>query len=206
MKLNIRTTDKSEYFPTENLTRETFWNLFQPGCTEHLILHQLRKSRSYIEALDLVALHEDEIVGHIISTKARIVDNKNNEYEVLSVGPFSVIPSLQNNGIGTELLNYSITRAKEMGYRGMILFGNPEYYHRFGFRNAKEYDITTKDGQHFDAFMALELSKNSLENVEGRFFKDEAFQVNEEILNEFEKQFPNKEKGKSKIDLSQQVE
>jgi len=178
-------------------------NLFKPGCDEHLILHQLRKSGSYIEELDLIAIYEGEIIAHIISTKARVIDNQNKEHEVLCVGPFFVSPSCQNKGIGTKLLDYSISEAKKMGFKGMILFGNPDYYHRFGFRNAKEYAITTKDNQNFEPFMALELYENGLDNVKGRFFEDEAFTTKEDELNEYEKKFPEKEKSKPKVDINQ---
>ena len=90
-----------------------------------------------------------------------------------------------------------------MGFNGMILFGNPDYYHRFGFRNAKEYEITTKDNQNLEPFMALELYENGLDNVKGRFFEDEAFTIKEDELNEYEKKFPEKEKSKPKIDINQ---
>jgi predicted N-acetyltransferase YhbS len=202
MKIHIQRTIKTYFLITENITRETFWNLYKPGCNEHLILHQLRESSSYIEELDLVAMYEGEIIGHVISTKARIVDKQSNEYEVLCVGPFSVSPSFQNKGIGKKLLNYSISEAKRMGFRGMILFGNPDYYHRFGFLNAKEYEITTKDNQNFEPFMALELQENGLANVKGRFFEDETFTIKEEELNKYEKKFPAKEKGKPKFDIN----
>ena len=76
----------------------------------------------------------------------------------------------------------------------MILFGNPEYYHRFGFVNAEKYRITTKDNQNFEQFMALEIQEKGLTNVNGKFFEDESFSIDEAELNEFEKQFPIKEK------------
>jgi predicted N-acetyltransferase YhbS len=201
MELIIRKTNRNEFHQTENLTRETFWNLFNPGCNEHLVLHNLRKSNNYIERLDIVAIKNNEIIGHIISTKAKVVDSRNKEREVLCVGPISVLPSLQNNGIGTNLLNYLISEAKKMGFKGMILFGDPDYYHRFNFINAKNYEITTKDNQKFEPFMALELSENGLDNVKGRFFEDESFTIKENELIEFEKKFPVKKKGKAKINI-----
>jgi predicted N-acetyltransferase YhbS len=100
-------------------------------------------------------------------------------------------------------LNYSISEARKMGFKGMILFGNPGYYHRFGFKNAKEYEIKTKELQNFEPFMALELQDHGLDNVKGIFFEDEAFEIKEERLMEFEKKFPVKEKGKPRIDLNQ---
>lgn len=203
MELIIEKVAKNQFYQTENLTRETFWNLYNPGCAEHLILHQLRKSKSYIKDLDLIVIYNGEIIGHIISTKARVIDQQYKEHEVLCAGPFSVLPTLQNKGIGTKLMKYSISKAKKLGFKGMILFGNPDYYHRFGFKNAREYEVTTKDDQNFEPFMALELKTNGLANVKGRFFEDEAFSVDEEKLNEFEKQFPAKEKGNPKINITQ---
>jgi len=123
-----------------------------------------------VSRLDLIAIFEKEIVGHIISTRAKVRDSQNNEHEVLCVGPFAVLPKFQTKGIGSKLLNESIIVAQELDYIGMILFGNPDYYHRFGFRNAKEYGMTTKDDQNFEPFMALEFQDNGLCGVKGRFF------------------------------------
>lgn len=194
MEISIHRTAKKDFCQTENLTRETFWNIYIPGCNEHLVLHNLRNSKSYVFELDLVAVFENEIIGHIISTKAKIVDSQNNEHEVLCVGPLSVLPKFQKKGIGSKLMNESIRVAKKSGHRGMILFGNPDYYHRFGFRNAQEYGITTKEGENFEPFMALELQLNGFHNVKGRFFEDDVFVTQPNELIEFEKQFPFKEK------------
>jgi predicted N-acetyltransferase YhbS len=203
MDIIIRETDKSEFYQTENLTREAFWNLFKPGCDEHLVLHQLRKSKSYIEELDLVALAEGKITGHIISTKAKVIDLQGNVHEVLCAGPFAVWPHLQHTGIGSKLMAHAIDVAKQLGYQGMILFGDPNYYHRFGFVNAQKYGITTKEDQNFEPFMALELQKNGFTTVKGKFYEDEAFTTSEDELTAFEKNFPFKEKGNARIDISQ---
>jgi predicted N-acetyltransferase YhbS len=202
VELIIRNTDRSNFYQTEIITREAFWNLYKPGCDEHLVLHQIRKCSSYIENLDIIAISEGEITGHIISTKARVIDKQDIEHEVLCVGPVAVLPHFQNKGIGTKLIKFSISEAKKMGFKGMILFGNPGYYHRFGFINAKEFGITTKDGQNFEPFMALEIKEKGLTDVKGKFFEDDAFTTREDELIEFEKKFPVKEKGKAKIDIS----
>lgn len=194
MVILIRRTTEKEFHQTENLTREAFWNVYKPGCDEHLILHNLRNSKSYISELDLVAVFENKIIGHIISTQAKVVDSLNNEHEILCVGPLSVLPEFQKRGIGSKLMNHSISAAKESGFQGMILFGNPDYYHRFGFKNAQEYNITTKDYRNFEPFMALELQSNALADVKGRFFEDNVFETDSGDLIEFEKKFPYKEK------------
>ena len=194
MEILIEITAEKDFFQTENLTREAFWNVYRPGCAEHLILHNLRKTKSCIPELDLVAVSGGKIIGHIISTKARVVGEAGIEHEVLCVGPLSVLPELQKKGIGAKLMKSSIAIARRLGYSGMILFGNPDYYHRFGFRNAKEFGITTKDGQNFEPFMAIELNANALVHVQGRFFEDDAFEFDPETLTAFEKLFPYKEK------------
>ena len=201
MDITIQRTIEKDYFRTEYITRESFWNLYRPGCVEHLILHNMRNSNSYISRLDLIAVSKNEIIGHIISTKAKVIDSQNIEREILCVGPFAVLSIFQKKGIGSKLLNQSIVIAKELGYIGMILFGNPEYYHRFGFRNAKEYDITTKDCQNFEPFMALEFQNNGLADVKGRFIEDNVFETNADDLNEFDKKFPYKEKLKTDTQL-----
>jgi predicted N-acetyltransferase YhbS len=202
MEILIQLTKPNDFLITENITRETFWNLFKPGCDEHLVLHNLRKSNCYISDLDMIAVSNDRIIGHIITTKANVVDTQNNEHQVLCVGPISVLPEFQKNGAGAKLLNESIAVAKELGYSGMILFGHPDYYHRFGFVNAQKYRITTKEGMNFEPFMALELQQNAFVTVSGKFYEDKAFETNEEELNEFENLFPKKEKGKPKIDIN----
>jgi predicted N-acetyltransferase YhbS len=194
MDLIIRKTSEKEFFLTENLTREAFWNIYKPGCDEHFVLHNIRKSSCYISELDLVALFENKIIGHVISTKARVVDRLDHEIEILCLGPLSVLPEIQKNGVGAALMKESILTAKDLGYPGIILFGNPDYYHRFGFRNAEEYGITTKDGQNFEPFMALELKNNGLANVRGKFFEDSVFESQPDALDEYEKKFPYKEK------------
>lgn len=110
------------------------------------------------------------------------------------MGPICVIPSYQRKGIGSMLMNYSIEKARQLGYKAVIIYGNPKYYHRFGFKDAGEYGIKTSAGDNFDVFMALELVHGGLNGILGRFYEDEVFQVDKEELEVFEKQFPYKEK------------
>lgn len=203
MNLKIQQATRQDFTATEHLTREAFWNLYKPGCEEHLVLHKLRKSNAYIPELDLIALQDNIIVGQAISTRARVIGDSNQEKEILCLGPICTAPELQNRGIGSMLMNRSIATAWELGYPGIVLFGNPDYYHRFGFKNAQEYGINTKDGQNFEPFMVLELQQKGLRSVKGRFFEDKAFTIDEEELVEFEKQFPYKEKLKTDSQLNE---
>ena len=142
----------------------------------------------------MVAVVENKITGQIITTKAKIVDEQGNEHEILCVGPLFVLPDFQNKGIGSMLLKHSIQEAKGLGFSGMILLGNPDYYHSFGFINAQEYGISNKEDNNFESFMAIELQNNGLDAINERFFEDNAFDIKPDELVEFEKNFSYKEK------------
>lgn len=195
MEIIIRLETPKDYKEVEILTREAFWDVYMPGCDEHLILHKLREVPAFIRELDFVACDEDRIVGNIVYSKAKIINNQNQEFIVLSMGPISVLPSLQRKGIGSLLIKHSINRARELGYKAVIIFGNHDYYHRFGFENAQKYGIATSKGENFNEFMALELYENSLKDIQGKFYADDVFQVNNRELEEFEQGFPYKEKN-----------
>lgn len=96
MEIILKKTGEDDFFTTENLTRKAFWNLFKPGCDEHLLLHRLRKSKSYVNSLDLIAVYNNRITGHIIATKARVSDDAKNEPEVLCAGKQYIEPIVCN--------------------------------------------------------------------------------------------------------------
>lgn len=201
MNISIRLENENDFRNVENMTREAFWNVYKPGCDEHLMIHQIRKSNAFIKELDFIACDVEEIVGSVIYTKAKIVNENNEAAEVLCMGPLGVLPSYQGKGVGTMLMEHSIKAAKVLGYNAVIIFGNPKYYHRFGFENAKKYNIQTSWGDNFEDFMALELYEGSLKGVSGKFYEDSAFEINKEELEIFEKQFPCKEKQIDDIQL-----
>ncbi|MBB6402223.1 putative N-acetyltransferase YhbS [Methanococcus maripaludis] len=194
MDITIRLEDKSDFKTVENITREAFWDVYRPGCEEHLVLHKLRKTDVFIKELDFVALEGETIVGNIIYSIADVINKNDEKFKILCMGPISVLPNYQGKGIGTLLMNHSIKVARKLKYLGIIIFGNPNYYHRFGFKNAKNYDIQTSEGENFEEFMALELNEGSLDNISGKFYVNPVFIVTEEELKIFEKEFPYKEK------------
>jgi len=189
----LRPEEEKDFHLVENLTREAFWNIYKPGCDEHLLIHNIRKRNEFIRNLDYVAVFNDEIIGNIVYAKAKII-GINKEYDVITFGPVSVLPIYQKKGIGKKLIEHTITKAKKMGFNAIMIYGNPKYYERFGFKNSKEYKITDMEGNYNDALMALELFPNSLENINGKFFEGEAYKVDKKELEIFEKDFPYKEK------------
>jgi len=193
MDVVLRPEEEKDFNSVENLTREAFWNVYKPGCDEHLLIHNIRNKKEFVKDLDYVAVFNDEIVGNIVYAKAKVI-GINKEYDVLTFGPVSVLPICQKNGIGKQLIEYTIEKSKEMGFNAIIIYGNPKYYERFGFRNSREYKITNMEGNYIDALMALELYPGSLKNINGKFFEGEAYKIDKKELEIFEKNFPHKEK------------
>jgi putative acetyltransferase len=189
----LRLEEEKDYNSVENLTREAFWNVYKPGCDEHLLVHNIRTAKEFIKELDYVAVSNDEIIGNIIYAKAKII-GINTEYDVITFGPVSVLPKFQKLGIGKKLIEHTIIKSKEMGFNAILIYGNPKFYERFGFKNSKEYKITDKEGNYHDALMALELYPKSLESINGNFFEGEAYKVDKNELEIFDKNFPEKEK------------
>jgi predicted N-acetyltransferase YhbS len=179
MNLTFKVEEKSDNKTVEILTREAFYNdkdLAEKGygCSEHYMVHLLR-FRDGIKELSIVALLDNEIVGHIIFSKSHIFTDDKRTINTITFGPVSVAKKHQNQGVGKALIDYSIETAKNLGYGAIIIFGHPNYYPRFGFVPASTFNISTKEGKNFDAFMALELKPGYLNNVSGNFFESSVF-------------------------------
>ena len=71
--MHIRLEQPKDYREVENLTREAFWNVYRPGCTEHYVLNQYRTSPDFIPELDFVMETEGRIMGHIMFSKAELI-------------------------------------------------------------------------------------------------------------------------------------
>jgi predicted N-acetyltransferase YhbS len=194
IEIFIRLEEENDYDTVENLTREAFWNVYRPGCDEHLLIHNMRNSDKFIRELDCVAVYnEAELAGNIVYAKAKVL-GANQEYDVITFGPVSVLPKYQGKGIGKKLIRHTVKISGEMGFNAIIIYGNPKYYEKFGFTNSQKYKITDMEGNYNDALMALELYPNALENVTGKFFEGDIYKIDKNELEMFEKKFPYKEK------------
>lgn len=193
----FRSETEKDYSAVEFLIREAFWNKYQPGCEEHYLLHILRGSESVIPALCDVCEADGEIVGHILYTHASIVCDTGETFPVITFGPISVRPDMQGKGIGAQLIRRTMARASEMGFAGVVITGNPAYYHRFGFRPASDFGILYEDGSSFPELMAAELHEGSLRAISGRIrFAPEYSSIKEEDVLAFDAQFPKRERMK----------
>lgn len=194
MGFTIRKTTPADFFETELLTREAFWDIFKPGCDEHLALHQLRESGDYLPELDYLAELDGRIVGHILYSKSRLIGEDGTQTPMVSFGPLSVLPEHQGMGIGGALIEHTRALARQQGYRGIFIYGHETYYPRFGFQNAQAFGVTTPDGKNFDAFMGLPLWEGSLDGLSGKLYESAAFACDSATLEAFEMGFPAKEK------------
>ncbi len=196
-RIIIREEKESDWYETEYVTKKAFWNLHVPGCNEHYLVHILRSSDDYIPELSRVAELDGKVVGTIMYTKAYVLDG-DKRTDVITFGPLCIDPEYQKKGIGGELLENTMQLAREKGYRAIIIFGEPEYYPRHGFKPCDCFNITTKDGKNFDAFMGIELVPGGLDGVKGKFYESKAFDDcnNEEAAEEYDKKFPYMEKLK----------
>lgn len=166
--INLRLEEPKDYKEVENLTREAFWNVYIPGCDEHYIIHIMRKSDAFIKELDIVAELGDKIVGNIVYSKAKILcDDKTSYNDVICFGPISVLPEFQNRGVGGRLIEHSKEVARKLGYRGILIYGDPDYYKRYGFVPAENYEIGTPDDMYSAPLQAFELYNGALKKLQG---------------------------------------
>ncbi|MFL6977304.1 N-acetyltransferase [Bacillus inaquosorum] len=176
MEFFIRQELTHEYNTTEDIVKRAFLNEKYSDKKEHFLVNKIRKSDAFIPELSLVALNGKEIVGHILLSKIKIVDG-DNSVDSLALAPVSVAPEYQRKGIGSQLIHVALKKAKELGYRSVIVLGHKDYYPKFGFKPASLWNIKAPFEVPDEVFMALELSKDSLENVKGVVHYSKAFSV-----------------------------
>lgn len=192
--LIIRNEAEADHKIVESITREAFWNHYSPGCNEHYLIHIMRGYPAFLPELDFVAVYDGKIVGNIVYLKAIIKNDDGKEYDVLSLGPISVLPEYQRKGIGGKLILHTRELARKMKFRAILLYGDPAYYLRQGFIAAEKLEIRTTDNMYADAMHVYELYENALSGVKGRYIEDPIYNIDESAAAEFDKNFPVKEK------------
>ncbi len=193
-QMNIRLETPADYAAVEQITREAFWNHHVPGCDEHYLAHVLRQAECFLPELDFVAELNGVLVGNIMYTKAKIIGDDGAEYPVLSFGPISVLPEVQGRGVGGKLIRHTLALAKDMGHTAVLIYGDPDYYSRFGFVPAEQYGVGTRYNTYAAALQAVELVPGALAGKAGLFYEDEAYEIDPAEAEAFDRQFPSKEK------------
>lgn len=197
--LNIRLENETEYREVENLVRESFWNVYRPGCLEHFVLHELRKDPDFVPELDLVLEKDGKIIGQNMFMRAVIQSDDDRKIPIMTMGPIGILPEFKRMGYGKYLLDHSLERAAELGCGALCFEGNIDFYGKSGFRPASEFGIRyhgLPEGEDASFFLCRELIPGYLDGITGEYTPPKGYFVDEKAAGEFDKMFPPKEKLK----------
>ena len=197
--LNIRNEKKEDYRAVENLIRESYWNVYRPGCLEHYVIHKLRDDVDFIPELSFVMELDGEIIGQNMFMKANIKADDGRDVPIMTMGPICIAPEFKGKGYGKILLDYSLERAREYGCQALCFEGNINFYGKSGFTFASNFGIRyhgLPDGEDASFFLCKELEEGYLDGVTGEYAPPQGYFVDENEAEEFDKNFPKKEKLK----------
>ena len=196
----IRSERPEDYGEVEHLIRESFWNVYRPGCLEHYVMHVLRDDPAFVKELDFVMVDEDgRIIGQNMFMKTVIDADDGRTIPVLTMGPICIANELKRHGYGKKLLDFSLGKAREMGFGAVLFEGNIGFYGKSGFDYAGKFGIRYHDlPEDADAsfFLCLELIPGYLDGITGVYQTPQGYYVDENEAEEFDKSFPPKVKLK----------
>ena len=195
----IRLEEKKDYRTVEYLVRESFWNVYRPGCTEHYLIHVLRDDPSFVPELDFVMEKDGEIIGQNVFAKTIIEADDGRTIDILTMGPIGISPDLKRKGYGKAILDYSLEKATEMGFGAVLFEGNIGFYGKSGFDYSSKFGIRYHDlPEDADSsfFLCKELIPGYLDDVTGVYQTPKVYYVEDADVEEFDKDFPPKEKLK----------
>src|SRR5690554_1375159 len=139
--IRIRNEEEADHRIVEEITRKAFWNLYASGCVEHYLVHIMRSHKDFLPELDFVIEVDGQIIGNIMYTKAKLVDEAGEEKKILTFGPVCILPEHQRKGYGKKLIEYSFEKAAALGYDIIVIFGHPGNYVGVGFKSCKKYNV-----------------------------------------------------------------
>ena len=195
----IRLEKKEDYRAVENLVRESFWNVYRPGCSEHYVIHVLRDDPAFVKELDFVMEKDGKLIGQNMFMKTVIEADDGRVIPVLTMGPIGITPELKRKGYGKALLDYSLEKSAEMSFGAVLFEGNIDFYGKSGFDYASRFGIRYHDlPEDADSsfFLCKELIPGYLGDVTGVYQTPQGYYVEDADVEEFDKDFPPKEKLK----------
>jgi putative acetyltransferase len=143
----IRSERDADVSAINQVTAAAFKTLEVSNHTEQFIIEALRAAKAL--AVSLVAEVDGRVIGHIAFSPVTISDGTQNWY---GLGPVSVLPEYQRQGIGKALIREGLSRLKDLGAQGCCLVGHPDYYRKFGFKNMPGF---VHEGVPPEVFLAL---------------------------------------------------
>ena len=195
----IRLEKKEEYREVENLVRESFWNVYRPGCSEHFVIHVLRDDPAFVKELDLVMEKDGVLIGQNMFMRTVINADDGRVIPVLTMGPIGITPERKRQGYGKILLDYSLEQAAGMGFGAVLFEGSIGFYGHCGFSHAREFGIRyhdLPDGADDSFFLCKELIPGYLDGITGVYQTPQGYYVDDADVEEFDRAFPPKVKLK----------
>ena len=195
----IRLEKKEEYREVETMVRESFWNVYRPGCLEHYVLNQLRNDPAFVKELDFVMEKDGRLIGQNMFMRANIKADDGRDIPIMAMGPICITPELKRKGYGKILLDYSLEKAKELGCGAVCFEGNIDFYGKSGFTTADKFGIRyhgLPEGEDAPFFLCKELIPGYLDGITGEYAPPQGYFVDEAEAEAFDKEFPTKEKLK----------
>ena len=195
----IRLEKNNAHREVENLVRESFWNVYRPGCTEHYVLHQLRNDPAFVHELDFVMEKDGKLIGQNMFMRAFITADDGRDIPIMTMGPICISPEFKRKGYGKKLLDYSLEKAAELGAGALCFEGNIGFYGKSGFTYAREFGIRyhgLPEGANDSFFLCKELKTGYLDGITGVYAPPQGYFVDEAETEEFDRLFPPKEKLK----------
>lgn len=201
LSMIIRAEQPQDELIVENLVRESFWNVYRPGCTEHYVLHRYRNNPDFVRELNFVMEEDGRIIGHVMFSRAELVHDDGTKRPSWTFGPICIHPDYQKRGYGLHLLNYALQRAREMGVGFLCMEGNIDFYRHAGFVVASSlgihYHSEPRDAE-VPYFLAQELVDGWLGGKEATYCPPKGYFVAEADPADFEAYeatFPKREKS-----------
>ncbi|MBQ9879613.1 MAG: N-acetyltransferase [Clostridia bacterium] len=195
----IRQEVPADHREVENLIRDSFWNVYRPGCSEHYVIHVLRDDPAFIKELDFVMEQDGRLIGQNMFMRTVIDADDGSTVPVLTMGPICVAPELKRQGYGKKLLDYSLEKAAKLGFGAVLFEGSIGFYGKSGFDYARKFGIRYHDlpDEADDSFfLCRELIPGYLNRVTGVYRTPSGYYVDDADVEEFDKDFPPKEKLK----------
>ena len=198
----IRRETPADHRAVENLVRESFWNVYRPGCVEHFVLKCLRDAEAFVPEMDFVMVKDGEIIGQNVFVKAEIRCSDGASFPILTMGPICVAPEWKRQGFGKKLLDFSLEQAAKYGARAVCFEGNIDFYGKSGFTAASSFGLRYRglpEGADDSFFLCRELLPHALDAIRGEYATPSCYFAAEENPDGFaryEAAFPSKEKKK----------
>ena len=150
--MHIRMEQNQDIPAIHSLIQAAFQDVPHTSHTEHLIVEALRHAQAL--TISLVAEAEGHIIGHAAASPVSISNGATDWY---GLGPVSVLPGMQRQGVGSRLIETGLAQLRKKSAAGCVVLGEPEYYQRFGFKAESSLVLA---GVPSEYFMALSFNKD----------------------------------------------